>query len=123
MTARSKAQVCGRSLAEIVGSNPTGGHGCLSVVCVLSGTGLCYELITHLEESHLLWCVVVCDLETPCMRRPWPTGGLYAKKKILENFCDSNMLIFNIILTKIYVSSQKFCSIGSMFFLKKQFST
>ena len=30
---------------------------------VLSGKGLCYELITHPEESYRLWCVVVCDLE------------------------------------------------------------
>ena len=26
--------------------------------CVLSGRGLCYELITHPEESYRLWCVV-----------------------------------------------------------------
>jgi hypothetical protein len=32
VAARSKAQVCGRSPAEIVGSNLTGGHGYLSVV-------------------------------------------------------------------------------------------
>jgi len=31
--------------------------------CVLSGTGLCDELITHPEESYRLWCVVVCDLK------------------------------------------------------------
>ena len=35
VAARSKAKVCGRSPAEIVGSNPTGGHGCLSVVSVV----------------------------------------------------------------------------------------
>jgi len=40
------------------------GHGCLSVVSVLSGRGLCDELITRLE-SYRLWCVVVCDLEKP----------------------------------------------------------
>jgi hypothetical protein len=28
-------QVCGRSPAEIVGSNPTGEHGCLTVVSVV----------------------------------------------------------------------------------------
>jgi hypothetical protein len=33
------------------------------VCCVLSGRGLCDELITRLEESYRLWCVVVCDLE------------------------------------------------------------
>jgi len=32
--------------------------------CVLSGRGLCDELITRSEESYRLWCVVVCDLET-----------------------------------------------------------
>jgi hypothetical protein len=29
---------------------------------VLSGRGLCDELIAHPEESFRLWCVVVCDL-------------------------------------------------------------
>jgi len=32
--------------------------------CVLSGTGLCGELITRPGESYRLWRVVVCDLET-----------------------------------------------------------
>ena len=30
---------------------------------MLSGRGLCDELITRPEESHRLWCVDVCDLE------------------------------------------------------------
>jgi hypothetical protein len=30
---------------------------------VLSGRGLCDELITCPEESYWLWCIVVCDLE------------------------------------------------------------
>jgi len=29
---------------------------------VLSGRGLCDELITRPEESYRLWCVVLCDL-------------------------------------------------------------
>jgi hypothetical protein len=32
VAAQSKSQVCGRALAAIVGSNPTGAHGCLSLV-------------------------------------------------------------------------------------------
>ena len=32
--------------------------------CVLSGRGLCGELINRQEESYRLWYVVVCDLET-----------------------------------------------------------
>ena len=31
---------------------------------MLSGRGLCDELITRPEESYRLWRVVVCDLET-----------------------------------------------------------
>jgi len=49
--------------------------------CVLSGRGLCDELITRPEESYRMCCVVVCDLETSWMRRPCPTGGCRAKNK------------------------------------------
>ena len=70
VVARSKAWVYGRSLAEIVGSNPAAGGMDVCVECfVLSGRGLSDELITCPEESYRLWCVVVCDLETSRMRR------------------------------------------------------
>jgi len=48
---------------------------------VLSGRGLCDELITRPKESYRLWCVVVCDLETSRMRRSWPVLGPSANKK------------------------------------------
>ena len=32
--------------------------------CVLSGSGLCDELITRPEKSYQMWCVAVCDVET-----------------------------------------------------------
>jgi len=35
VAARSKALDCGHLPTEIVGSNPTGGHGCLFVVVVV----------------------------------------------------------------------------------------
>jgi len=38
---------------------------------VLSGRGLCDELITRPEESYRLCCVVVCDLETSRMSAPY----------------------------------------------------
>ena len=38
---------------------------------VLSGRGLCDELITRPEESHRLCCVVVCDLETSRIGAPY----------------------------------------------------
>ena len=53
MDARSKTQVCGRSPTEIAGSNLTGGMDvCSFECCVLSGRGLCDELITRPEESY-----------------------------------------------------------------------
>jgi len=60
---------------------------------LLSGRGLCDELITRPEESYRLWCVVVCDLETSWIRRPWPALGHGAKggKKtvwLFQVFCD-----------------------------------
>jgi len=52
--------------------------------CVLSGRGLCDELITRPEESNRLWCVVVCDLgkQTSWMRRSRPTRGLSRQEKM-----------------------------------------
>ena len=41
---------------------------------VLSGRGLCDELITRPEESYRLCCVVVCDLETSKMGAPYIYG-------------------------------------------------
>ena len=53
--------------------------------CVLSGRGLCDELITHPEESYRLWCVVVCDLESSRMRRPRPAFGRTPQEKKERN--------------------------------------
>ena len=62
--------------------------------CVLSGRGLCDKLVTRLEESYRMCCVVVCDLETSSMRRPWPALGCRATEKKHINY----------ILVRIYFS-------------------
>ena len=50
----------------------SGRPACRSCECrVLSGRGLCDELITRPEESYRLCCVVVCDLETSRMGPPY----------------------------------------------------
>jgi len=50
---------------------------------VLSGRGLCDELITRPEESYQLCCVVVCDLETSRIGAPYiyDISSLRVKKK------------------------------------------
>jgi len=79
---RSKASICSRSPAEIVGSKPRGAwisvcHEC----CILSNRGLCDELITRPEESYRLWCVVVCDLENLVNMVALGHWGLSQKRK------------------------------------------
>ena len=39
---------------------------------MLSGRGLCDELITRPEKSYRLCCVVVCDLENLMNKEPYP---------------------------------------------------
>ena len=46
---------------------------------MLSGRGLCDELIARPEESYRLCCVVVCDLETSRMVAPYINMTLVAK--------------------------------------------
>ena len=81
VAARSKAWVCSRSPARIVGLNPNGGMDVCCECCVLSGRGLCDGLITRPEGYYQQWCVVVCDLETSRMRRPWTALG----RSVTEN--------------------------------------
>jgi len=56
--------------------------------CVLSGKGLCDEPMTCPEESYRMWCVVVCDLETSWLKRPWPTWGCHTRPGLTETTGD-----------------------------------
>ena len=44
---------------------------CFCECRVLSGRGLCDDLITRSEESYRLCCVIVCDLETSRIGAPY----------------------------------------------------
>jgi len=52
MAARSKAWVCGRSLAGIMGSDSAWAWMSVSYDCVVRYRGLCVVLITRPEESY-----------------------------------------------------------------------
>jgi len=54
--------------------------------CVLSGRGLCDELTTRPQESHRLWCVVVCDLETSRRGGHGPRWAAAPQEKISGRF-------------------------------------
>jgi hypothetical protein len=83
MFARSKAWVCGRSLAGIVGSNHRLRHECLSVVSVVccqvdvSATGR-----SPVQGGPTECGVSECDREASTTRRPWSTRGCCSIKKI-----------------------------------------
>ena len=73
VSARSKAWVCGRSVAGNAGSNHVGAMDVVSCeCCVLSGSGLCVGLITRPEESYRV-------SEASVMSRFWPAGDYCAK--------------------------------------------
>ena len=78
---RSKARVYGRSLAGIVGLNPAGSMDVSCDCCVLSSRDLCYGSIPRPEETYRLRCVIVCNIETSSMRRPWHALGCCARQK------------------------------------------
>ena len=50
---------------------------------MLSGRGLCDELIIRSEESYRLCCVVVCDLETSRMGAPYTYDISRLRVKVL----------------------------------------
>jgi hypothetical protein len=50
------------------------------VVCCV-GSDLHDNLISYLEESYWGVCLIVCDVETSTMARPWPDYGCSATKK------------------------------------------
>jgi len=52
---------------------------------VLSGRGLCDELITRPEESYRLCCVVVCDLETSRMGAPYIYDISHLRVKLTDD--------------------------------------
>ena len=55
---------------------------------MLSGRGLCDELITRPEESYRMCCVVVCDLETSRICAPY----IYDISSLRVNFVPGHTL-------------------------------
>jgi hypothetical protein len=69
------------------------------VYCVLSGRGLCDELITRPEESYRLWRVVVCDQETSCYEEAKARAGLQSQRnKYIALLCVIYQLNFTVFI-------------------------
>jgi len=81
VVARSKAWVCGASLAGIAGSNPAGGMdvSLLRMLCVVRQRSL--RRADNSSRGVLPGGDVSrCDGEASLLRRPWPTRGCWAVK-------------------------------------------
>ena len=69
---------------------------------MLSGRGLCDELITRPEESYRLCCVVACDLETSRIGAPYMYDISRLRVKHVEKFmCDGYFVILKINIIRV----------------------
>ena len=75
---------------------------------MLSGRGLCDELITRPEESYRLWCFVMCDLGTSSMRRPRSALGRRVTTKYKLYFRNFLELIMTSLVYVIYVFTSSY---------------
>jgi len=74
---------------------------------VLSGRGLCDELITRPEESYRL-CCVVCDLETSRMGAPYIYDISHLRIKEQWNIVTLNTKEYKFIISSVHLSDQTF---------------
>ena len=73
--------------------------------CVLSGRGLCDELITRPGESYRLWRVVVCDQETSYARRLQPRQRAAKYKPTMGCSASRKKLLLLLLLLLLLSSS------------------
>jgi len=82
---------------------------------VLSGRGLCDELITRPEESYRLCCVVVFDLETSRMGAP----HIYDISRLRVNLLNEPNFLKTILYTRyIYTPRNTSCMSQSLHSVK-----
>ena len=85
---------------------------------VLSGRGLCDELITRPEESYRLWCVVVCDLENLKNEEAMTSvGSQRPGKKVVVNPLRREVSFRNVVFCQILMKMEKSLSNISLSFL------
>jgi hypothetical protein len=80
-SARSKAWVCGRWLAEILMSNPNRDMDVCYDCCLLSGRGRADHWSRGVVPSVI--CLNECDSKVSIRRGPWPTWDSCTIKKII----------------------------------------
>jgi hypothetical protein len=94
------------------------------VCCVLSGRGLCDELITRPEESYRLWRVV-CDQETSWYEEAIARAGLHSQRKKFHHICFRELGIDKIFLERFLGGRRKKIAYLTLFknFVKELFQS
>jgi hypothetical protein len=73
--------------------------------CLLSGRGLCDEVINRPEESYRLWCVVVCDLEN--LKNEEAMTRVGSQRHLKKKVCVSGFIQNLIDLGRIHLSLEQ----------------
>jgi len=81
---------------------------------VLSGRGLCDELITRPEESYRLCCVVVCDLETSRIGAPYIYIYDISSLRVNTNVV-INLLKLSSHVMRQQVDIQQLCTLSTLY--------
>jgi hypothetical protein len=82
---------------------------------VLSGRGLCDELITRPEESYGLWCVLACDLENLKNEEAMTRVGSQRHSLKKLNHCSEGVKIASIVCwTGILLCAGRLTENGSL---------
>ena len=96
MAPRSKAYVCGPSLAGIAVSNPAGGMDVCYQCCVLSARGL-WSGSSLVQRCPTECGVSECDREASTVSRPWPTRGYRAMAR-----GGVDLILFVVLISRIF---------------------
>jgi hypothetical protein len=75
---------------------------------VLSGRGLCEELITRPEESYRLCCVAVCDLETSRIHDPYTYDISHLRVKVISTKQQEINYVMTPITITVYPTIMRF---------------
>jgi len=124
VAARSKAWVCGSSLAGIAGSSTTVGMD----VCLLRILFVVrYSSLLQADQSSTgvllsVMCVSECGREASIMKRPWPIGGCCAMEEINISLKFVYLYIYSWFLVYINPCPCNTSNLGSSEFLNSPVS-
>ena len=90
---------------------------------MLSGRGLCDELITRTEESYRLCCVVVCNLETSRIGAPYMYDISNLRVKSLRKIIPKYMQLLAAMIVFAYLAHTSYIYASRLFLPQERYVT